>query len=555
MARYVTSGAQYNPFDFNAMWKSAEAATQAHYAQAAQFATMAEQMAPMESLKYNTVDANDYAQVQQYNQQLNDALNKFQKNGLGGGSFQNFLQLSKDYATKIKPLEIGLQQRANYDNIILQMKVKDPSIETPRLGKDIALSEFARGSVIPKAISGVQVQQEVAQIAAKFAQQSGDNIDIQSLNKYYDVIKQQTGLTFNEVMAYMKDPNNSAPKTQILNSIVRGVLLSKDGFNELSPEAQQRISQYAMQGAWNAVGTTQNNVTKSNYFDEQANARGWAGIRMAQEEQDLKNEYTRSLIAKNYAQANNAGGNKYDFSVGPIRPYSNITGTEHIEEVRQEYDDFMQYKRDVVKWSKPNHGGLTKKPSPPKAFTKSGLRESDYERYITEKKDNTVYERQRYQILPNSDEEKDKFYGSFFGDPNKLDIPITRRGGNSKTTLRDIIPDKILNNEQAFTKYMRNNFAIELNYGTADPEHGLIIRNTNNDAVYYMPYSAFGSDLNNLVNNQLKLIKMYKAHPTLSNDEKETMITSAMGWILNDIYSTTKEPKQASYKVDQTIEQ
>ena len=53
MARYVTSGAQYNPFDFNAMWKSAEAATQAHYAQGAQFASMAEQMSPYEALKYN----------------------------------------------------------------------------------------------------------------------------------------------------------------------------------------------------------------------------------------------------------------------------------------------------------------------------------------------------------------------------------------------------------------------------------------------------------------------------------------------------------------------
>ena len=205
MARYVTSGARYNPFDFNAMWKTAEAATQAHYTQGAQFAALAEQMAPYETLKYNPVDAEDYKQVTQYNQQLNDAVTKFQKQGLSGGSFNNFLQLSKNYSTNIKPLEIGLKQREQYNNIVMQQQVADSTYEPVRTANQISLREFAKGGVTPYGVSGARVQQEVATIMNRIATEPNSDITIQSINKYYNLIKSRTGYTMDEVLRYIND--------------------------------------------------------------------------------------------------------------------------------------------------------------------------------------------------------------------------------------------------------------------------------------------------------------------------------------------------------------
>ena len=535
MARYVTSGARYNPFDFNAMWKAAEAATQAHYAQGAQYATLAEQISPLESLKYNPVDANDYAQVQQYNQQLNDSLAKFQKNGLSGGSFQDFLQLSKNYATNIKPIEIEVKLRAEFDNILKQIAVNDHTAEFVKKGSDIPLSEFAKGSVMPEFVSGDQVQKQVALIVSKFAQQSGDQVDIESLNKYYDVIRTTTGLTYDQVLAFMKDPNMSEPKAQILNSIVQGVLGSTKGFDRLNPEAQARITQQAMNGVWNAVGTQQRNVTKSNYFDEQANARGWAQIKTEREQQALANELTKSKIAYNYSRAN---GN-YDFSTGPIIPYGQTSNTEKVDQVRTDYNEFMQYKRDLVKYSK---GELKKHPHMPSGYKKSGLSAKDYEAKITKDKDNTVFENQRYHILPNSDKGKDEFYSSFFNNAQLLNTEVTQRGGSSKTTLSKVMGSQKGKSKEQYLKYLRDNFTVELDYGTATPDNGLIIRNAEHGQVYYMPYSAFGSIANNLIKTQLEGIKRIKEDPAIPDEDKATRIGSNMETILNIIYSRTIEP-------------
>lgn len=535
MARYVTSGAQYNPFDFNAMWKSAEAATQAHYAQGAQFAAMAEQMSPYEALKYNPVDANDYAQVQQYNKQLEDSLAKFQKNGLSGGSFQSFLQLSKDYATKIKPLEIGMKNRAEYDAYNKQIYANDQTAEIIKKGSDIPLSEFAKGSIMPKYVSGAKVQQQVAQIVSKFAQQPGDQIDIQSLNQYYDVIKQNTGLKFEEVLAYMKDPNMTSPKIQILNSIVQGVLNSTNGYSELNKEAKDRITTQAMTGVWNAVGTQQNNVVESQYWKKDASARAWAGENRLQEQWGYQKGLIESQINLNNAKANKASNLPYTFTTtGPIKPFGNVTGVELVEEKRNAYNEYMNYKNDPK-----NH-------KRPKAIDKSGLTEKDYEAKVKAEFDNTVFEKQRIAINPNSNDERETFALNFFNKKEILDAPVTRRGGSSKTTFRNIIPDKILKDPNKLKQYMANNFSVELNYATADPKAGLIIRNVDNDAVYYMPYSTFGSTAQNFINGNLEAIRRARIDPQVQN--KEEVVSSYMGAILNIIYSNTVEPKQDTYK-------
>ena len=300
MARYVTSGARYNPFDFNAMWKSAEAATQAHYTQGAQFAALAEQMAPYETLKYNPVDAEDYKQVTQYNQQLNDAVTKFQKQGLSGGSFNNFLQLSKNYSTNIKPLEIGLKQREQYNNIVMQQQVADPTYEPVRTANQISLREFAQGGVTPYGVSGARVQQEVATIMSRIATEPNSDITIQSINKYYNLIKSRTGYTMDDVLKFINDPNASDQKTKIMKSIVDGVVLSQKGYSELTPEAQQRIYSYGLKGAYGAVGTTHQEVKESQWYQEANLGIAQEQLRMAQEDHLLNNELIKSKIYKNY---------------------------------------------------------------------------------------------------------------------------------------------------------------------------------------------------------------------------------------------------------------
>ena len=537
MARYVTSGARYNPFDFNAMWKTAEAATQAHYTQGAQFAALSEQMAPYETLKYNPVDSADYQQVTQYNQQLNDAVTKFQKQGLSGGSFNNFLQLSKNYSTNIKPLEILLKQREQYNNIVMQQQVADSTYEPVRTGNQISLREFASGGVTPYGVSGARVQQEVANIMTRIATQPNSDIAIKELNKYYNEFISQTGYTMDEVLRYINDPNASDQKSKILKSIVDGVVTSQKGFNELSPEAQNRIYEQARRGAYGAVGTTKQEIKESNWYQKaQLYYTGRADTR-AQEMHDINKEYLQSKTNLNNAKAANGGYSGSEFKpdkASPVKAYTSIN-FDKAADINQEYQEkitaWMNYKNK--KGKKPDTGGLS---------------DNAYEFKLLEMRDEVLLQTAKYGLVGNTPKERKDFVEGILT-PNFRTMDLKNQKGKTKS-IYDIY-------EKRDSKY--KDYSIEeylTNFGTfyttpTDPNYanGLLL-DINGDT-YTIPYSVFGDVAKKVIQTNIDNIKeILKIPSTQRNDKNYYDINSATWNIMNTIYSTTQPNGAQGQKPD-----
>lgn len=541
MARYVTSGAQYNPFDFNAMWKSAEYATQAHHAQAAQFAALAEQISPLETMKYNPVDANDYQQVQQYNQQLNDALSKFQKQGLSGGSFQNFLQLSKDYSSKIKPLELGLQQRKAYDALNSQIVANDQTAVIVKKGSDIPLSEFIKGGVTPQAVSGARVQQQVAAITSKIAQQFNGKIDVQSINKYFDLYLSQAGYKLDDVLNFMQNPYAVNEKNQMLNTIIEGVLHSTQGFDALDANGQAYIREQARQGAWGAVGNTTPSMQSSMYFEnrrdqreQEANARAWNADAREQAKFDIEMDFIKAKTDQ--AQANADFKNRTGATpvAGPAKSFNVPLDAKTIARNKELKDEYDQYIKDKANG---------KNPKQPKLMRDLRMTsDQQYGDYLKQNYSSNAY--QKTSITPNSTAEFTNFASSM-SQPVYTSFPEVRRNNNStKKSLAEWIeidPKKY----KSFAAYAIDNFeySIDPRKGAAN---GLQIYDRKEGNTYYMPYSAFGTATSNLIKENLKAIEYAKTDSRYGNNEslRDSDISTMYMNILNIIYSTTLNPNK-----------
>lgn len=263
MARYATTQSQYTPYSFENLWKASEYLTQQHQIAAANFAQLDSQASPLQVLQNNPVDANEYGVVKNYMQQLQTSADKFQKQGLRGGAFNDFVQLNRNYTTTIKPIETALGQRNAYAAVQAEMKLKDNSIQFTKRPTDISLKEFMSGTVTPEFISGAQVQQEVGMIASQIAEQL-QTTDVKQLNKYYLEFQHKYGLNLQEIQQQLTSDPNSA-----LMTIVNGVISKYPQYQNMNEQSKAAIFEYAKQGAYQALGKTTPQIQQSPYFQEQ----------------------------------------------------------------------------------------------------------------------------------------------------------------------------------------------------------------------------------------------------------------------------------------------
>ena len=263
MARYATTQSQYTPYSFENLWKASEYLTQQHQIAAANFAQLDSQASPLQVLQNNPVDANEYGVVKNYMQQLQTSADKFQKQGLRGGAFNDFVQLNRNYTTTIKPIETALGQRNAYAAVQAEMKLKDNSIQFTKRPTDISLKEFMSGTVTPEFISGAQVQQEVGMIASQIAEQL-QTTDVKQLNKYYLEFQHKYGLNLQEIQQQLTSDPNSA-----LMTIVNGVISKYPQYQNMNEQSKAAIFEYAKQGAYQALGKTTPQIQQSPYFQQQ----------------------------------------------------------------------------------------------------------------------------------------------------------------------------------------------------------------------------------------------------------------------------------------------
>lgn len=435
MARYATTQSQYTPYSFENLWKSSEYLTQQHQAAAANFAQLDAQASPLQVLQNNPVDANEYNVVKNYMQQLQTSADKFQKQGLRGGAFQDFVNLNRNYTTTVKPIETALGQRNAYAAVQSEMKVKDNSIQFTKRPTDISLKEFMSGTVTPEFISGAQVQQEVGAIASQIAQQL-QTTDVKQLNKYYIEFQHKYGLDLQEIQKQLTADPNSA-----LMTIINKVVTKYPEYQKMNDFGKAAILEYAKQGAYQALGKTVPQVQDSQYISQQQLGLAYRDDKRKQQIHDI----TLNGIMNQQAPP----------------PRLDASATQTTQALTDESKKLKTIHTDVVNTIKkidalPKNGHFTKEDIPVsfrKDFLeyteKSGIVgwKENLEAYLLEVKGVKGYDKvikNEYQYtIPSTLKDYGSLVNNFFTG-NSLQLPVTSVTNKDKSgVLGDYLTDKV----------------------------------------------------------------------------------------------------------------
>lgn len=303
MARRYINTSKFNPYTFEEMYNPALTATQLHMQQAQNMAQLQTMAAGLGSYIDPQVDPEAYAAWDSYMKAAKGMSDNLIENGLSTKSFNDTINLTSQYAQKIKPIENAVETKQKYYTLFAETKSKNPDMAFVRTPNDIPLSEYMRGMPAIEGVSGNAIQNQVSLLASHIYGGNTSAISRDAYDKYYDIVTTQLGYTPDQLAAQLADPNSG------INFIMKTVM-DMNNVSSLSEADQQRMAEYAYMGAINgAVGSTKKEMKESNYFKQDASNRAWAALnhRISYDNARLKLSAAQTLLKAGNSGSGSSG--------------------------------------------------------------------------------------------------------------------------------------------------------------------------------------------------------------------------------------------------------
>lgn len=259
MAVMLTSNAQFRPFSYDEIVKPLIQQTQAQQDIENQYGDLSMQANVWKGLANQQSDPKAYATYSNYADQLNQSRDALLNSGLNDSSRNSLLNLKSQYASDILPIKNAYERRQALSDEQRKMLEQNPTLMFSKDASKMSLDDLISNPAASyNSTSGALITQQVATAAnalAKEIQNDPSNVKYRSIlgNSYYELAKQQ-GFSSQAVMQAITNSPNASP---ILKGIVEKAVNSSGVKEWGDNDTINRAYDYAKQGLWNAVGTTQ----------------------------------------------------------------------------------------------------------------------------------------------------------------------------------------------------------------------------------------------------------------------------------------------------------
>lgn len=254
MANYIVLNSKFTPYTFQDKIAPYQEAVQ----QTAQGKQMIQQL-EMETAKWENIlsqnpnDAEALEMYKNYKEKSDSAKDYFFKYGTLNGGDEMILDVAKDYASKIVPMEDAYKRRAADIEEQRKAELQDGSIEFSRRAADTALSDYINNSTLSyNFVSKNDLYKQVTDLAKNLADQiRQDPVKYKPIlgNQYYESIVNY-GFSDEDIQAAINgDPLAPAPLRNIINSVLHSNDLSWANEDQFS-----RIYNSMSSGLWGAKG-------------------------------------------------------------------------------------------------------------------------------------------------------------------------------------------------------------------------------------------------------------------------------------------------------------
>lgn len=281
MANYsLVINSRFRPFEYQELLAPVLMATQAHQALEEAYGDLDTEAAVWDRRTEGSERA--HSLYTNFSRDLASAAEALSKYGLTPQSRRTMLNMRSRYASDITPIAEAWTKRQADIKAQQEALVRDPTHFFNKMANNISLDEYMDNKnldVLSDNYSGALLTQQVGQAAANLKQTLMKRGELTKLGLPYQYERMlQYGASADEVFAAMSKDPKALP---ILTKLVEDVMASSGIRNWSSMNGDwvnndmyKRAEAYAMQGLYNAIGTTKfDNFTDSFSMQDALNAR------------------------------------------------------------------------------------------------------------------------------------------------------------------------------------------------------------------------------------------------------------------------------------------
>lgn len=205
-----------------------------------------------------------YAQYQDYANKLKAQADIIATEGLNPTSRQAMLNLRSRYSKDIVPIEQAFSTRKEQVKAQQQALIQNPSLMFSRIASNTKLLDYVNNPELGfETINGDQVTQRVFQQATALSKEliDGGKEELRKVlgGDYYEYVKQR-GFTREAVLAAIMNSPNASP---VLQKLVDDAVETTGVRGWDNQDMLNRVTSYARQGLWGAVGTTETQLVNN----------------------------------------------------------------------------------------------------------------------------------------------------------------------------------------------------------------------------------------------------------------------------------------------------
>lgn len=302
---------QFKPFSFERYIQPLQLYGQAYKEQEEALADLNLKASIWENMLNKEQDPELYEQYSNFANSLRKQADTLASQGLDTSSRQATLGLRNKYMSDIFPIEQAYNTRKEQTKMQMQARMQNPDLMFSRNAANTKLLDYVNNPELDyDIINGKDVTQKVFTQAQALSKELIENKN--SLRKvlggdYYEYVKQR-GFTREAVLAAIMDNPKANP---VLQQLVSNAVQTTGVGNWNDQDAVQRVTDYAKQGLWGAVGTQETQLV--NNWRAQTNLQH----ANAKELQDIKHQDTMEEIGKRneqyYVPFHSSDGNVYNY--------------------------------------------------------------------------------------------------------------------------------------------------------------------------------------------------------------------------------------------------
>lgn len=253
----IIINSKFRPFSYQEMLQPVLMATQAHQALEDQYAELDTKTSMWEKLKDSAIDRDVYQQYKAYSDALKASSDELAQFGLTPSSRRAMLDMRARYSKDITPIEQAWNERDRQMKVQQEMMLKDPTHMYRVNANQVGLREYMRGNydALTDNYSGALLTQQVSQQAQALAKELRNYGRGKPLDSFTNTFLKNHGFSSGQVLNAINNPNDKN-SSMVLNAIVDSVIGASGIGNWNDETTLKRAYDYARQGLWSAVGTS-----------------------------------------------------------------------------------------------------------------------------------------------------------------------------------------------------------------------------------------------------------------------------------------------------------